>query len=292
MLTDDELLKELDIRFKANKKSLRELNKVMRELKNVNQKLETSESLKSQFLSNIKNEFNNPIASILGLSNSLLNSSGTDEATMKSMAKLIYKEAFSLDFQLNNIFTAAEVEAGEAIPEFMSVNVSQIINSLISTYAHILDKKKIHVETNITLDEIIFITDSAKVNLILSNIVGNAIEFSNPENKLIIEAYKNDEGLTLSVQDFGIGIDQSDQERIFDRFVQLDSGTTKAHGGHGIGLSVTKALLEILNGKIELTSELNKGSKFTIFIPRTEIEFSDDMSSDANEFLFDADETF
>ena len=292
MLTDEQLLGELDIRFKANKKSLRELHKVMRELKEVNEKLEKSEHLKTQFLSNIKNEFNNPIASILGLSKNMLTMDNIDKDQMTSMIKLIFKEAFSLDFQLTNIFEAAEVEAGEAIPELMTVDVGHVVTSVIESLEHIAERKNLSIDTNIQKD-LHFITDSMKIKIILSNIIGNAIEFSGADNKLIITANEIDENLVLSVQDFGIGISQQDIHRIFDRFVQLDTGTTKAHLGHGLGLSVSKALLEILDGTIDVESKPNEGSIFTILIPKKDLGTEvDDFAMDGNEFLFDADETF
>lgn len=292
MLSDDDLLKELDVRFKANKRSLRELNKVMKELKVVNEKLEKSETLKTQFLSNIKNEFNNPIASILGLSKNLLTMDSIDPKQVVSMVKLIYKEAFSLDFQLTNIFEAAEVEAGESIPEFMTVEVTPVVQGVIESLQHTIEKKNLTVETNIT-EGLHFVTDSMKLRIILMNLVFNAIEFSQNDNKLIITTKLENDDLYISVQDFGVGIAKADIDRIFDRFVQLDTGTTKAHLGHGLGLSVSKALLEILDGEIKVESKPNEGSNFSITIPKKDLDLeSDDFAMDGNEFLFDADESF
>ena len=216
----------------------------------------------------------------------------SDKDKIISMTKLIYKEAFSLDFQLTNIFEAAEVEAGEAIPEFMTVEVEPVVNSVVESLQHVAEKKKLTVEVDVEKD-LQFISDSMKLKIILSNIMSNALEFSTPDNKLIVKSYTKNEDLVLSVQDFGIGISQEDIDRIFDRFVQLDTGTTKAHLGHGLGLSVSKALLEILDGTIEVDSKPNEGSIFTITIPKKDLDFeTDDFAMDGNEFLFDADETF
>jgi len=116
-ITDEELLQELEKRFSENKNSIKELQKLTKQLKEVNGRLEESESLKSHFISNITNEIINPFAAILGLSRNILDVKKEDWNKVISMVQMIHSEAFHLDFQLKNIFAAAKLEAGDWMPE-------------------------------------------------------------------------------------------------------------------------------------------------------------------------------
>ncbi|MCP4522008.1 MAG: HAMP domain-containing histidine kinase [Cytophagales bacterium] len=298
-LSDQELLDELKARFEANKKALEEQQQLMTQLQIVNHKLEKSEKVKSQFLSNIKNEINNPLASILGLSRNIFSFHNLSPERISSSAELIFSEAFNLDFQMSNIFMAAEIEAGEAFPNFMHVDIHQLLTHAVEGFAHLTKKKNIQIELInedgvSTNEEFIFITDSEKLHRIIINLLSNAIEFGGNNGKVVIIVGKVDNQLKVAIQDFGVGIPEEQLPMIFDRFRQLDTGTTKTYGGHGLGLSIAKALVDILEAKIEVSSKMNEGSTFTVSIPQASEEnmISDDFSSDGNEFFFDADETF
>jgi len=294
-ISDHDLIEELKNRFLQNKKVLEEQKRLAEELQKLNKKLEDSEKVKSHFLSNIKNEINNPLASILALSSNIHIMNHLKPEQIIHTASMIHAEAFSLDFQLRNIFSAAEIEAGDCDPQYNKVDVSSVVNSLIESYTHLLRIKDITVEFKISGFEKdnFFITDSSFLQLILTNLINNAIKFSNKNSKIVLTVDKSSKGLLIKFRDFGSGIPKEKQIEIFDRFKQLETGTTKAYQGHGLGLSVTKALLEMLNGTISLEAEVSEGSCFSIFIPEPNIEFlPEDFASDGNEFFFDADESF
>ena len=138
-LTEEELLEELRNRMLQCKNNLRQLQELNEELKKANIKLSESEALKSHFLSNVTNEIVNPFASILGLSKAIMEIKDFNKT--RSMAQLIYNEAFNLDFQLKNIFAAAKVEAGQTNVEINNVDISGVINSVIDTYKHKAEQK-------------------------------------------------------------------------------------------------------------------------------------------------------
>jgi len=291
-ITDDELLAELKRRFDENNSNLEQERKLIAELNLVNEKLLASEHLKSNFLSNIRNEINNPIASILELSKNIYEGQ-LDIDSMKTFANLIYSEAFDLDFQLRNIFLSAEIEAGESPLSVISVNISSLIESVVSTFKAKIDKRELIFSWKNEIEsQTIFKTDTEKLHLILSNLIANAIQFNKTNGSITIKSKIEDGLLTISIEDSGIGISEENQTKIYDRFHQIEEGSTKTYGGHGLGLSITKALLEIIEGKISLESELGKGSKFTLNISQLEgFEGGDDtFSSDGNDFLFDQDE--
>lgn len=291
-LTDEQLLTEIKRRLDENAAKLLEEKKLTSELNEVNEKLIASEKLKSNFLSNIRNEINNPIASILELSKNIAQGEISQEM-MSSFAKLIYSEAFDLDFQLRNIFLSAEVEAGESPLMVISVKIQHLLGNIIQQFSHRIEKKGIKVEWSNSIDENqIFKTDSEKLHLIISNLIANAIQFNHENGWIKIESEIIDNVLNIKVSDSGIGINQDEQDKIYDRFYQIESGSIKTYGGHGLGLSITKALIDILEGNISLKSQLGEGSEFLIQLPNLESESADDdtFSSDGNDFLFDNDE--
>jgi signal transduction histidine kinase len=116
--------------------------------------------------------------------------------------------------------------------------------------------------------------------------LGNAVEFSNRGGKITICIEENKTGLSVAIIDNGPGISPTDQEVIFDRFRQLDAGTTKEHRGHGLGLSICWALAELLGGTLDLDSQPEQGSRFVLEIPRPDVD-TVMYASEGNFFIFD-----
>lgn len=296
VLTDKELIDELKKRFEQSENGLKEVQELNKELIKVNKKLEDSEALKTHFISNITNEIINPFASILALSRNILSVKKENWKKVFSMVSLIYSEAFNLDFQLRNIFVAAKLEAGEIFPEILNVDIKHLMESVIESFNYITKKKKIKVvfKFNIKSENnkpFFFKTDPEKLRLILSNLLSNATKFCDENKEIIINASIDKNELIISVKDYGTGISLENQKIIFDRFKRLDSGIDSIHRGHGLGLSINKALLDLLNGSIDIQSEIGKGANFTISIPESESQVSG-FAFDGNELFFDDEKDF
>ena len=296
-LSDQELIEELQKRFDENGRTIQELKELTEELKVVNKKLEESEALKSHFISNITNEIINPFTSILGLSRNILAVKKEDWKRVISMVALIHSEAFNLDFQLRNIFVAAKIEAGEIYPEILNVDLGNMVRSVIESFKIEAKKKSLELEFNFDMlpeknNNVYFKTDPEKLKLAIANLVSNSIKYSNEDSKVVVSVWKSeDENVNFSVQDFGQGISDANQKIIFDRFKRLDSGINSLNRGHGLGLSINKAVIDLLQGSIDVKSELGKGATFTLSIPEAKTNIAG-FSADGNEFLFDEDEVF
>jgi signal transduction histidine kinase len=298
-LTDTELIDELYIRLEQNKRALKDQKRLEEELKVVNSKLEESETLKSHFISNITNEILNPFASIIGLSKAILHVEKENWKKVFSMVALIYSEASNLDFQLKNIFAAARIEAGEVYPEIGKVDVINVSQAIISSFKIDAKKKKITFEPIYDLSQgekddngnLIFKTDPEKLKLILLNLISNAMKYSYDGTTIYIKFWIDQHNLYLSVKDTGSGISVEHQKLIFDRFKRVDSRISSLNRGHGLGLSIIKALLDLLDGEILLESIPDRGTTFTIRIP----EASEDtflMASGENELFFNDNQVF
>ncbi|MCU4163237.1 HAMP domain-containing sensor histidine kinase [Carboxylicivirga caseinilyticus] len=296
-LTDKQLLRELKIRIDERKKLDTEMKELSKDFQTVTKKLKESEALKSHFISNISNEIVNPFTSILGLSKAILSVEKNDWKKVVSMVALIHSEAFNLDFQLRNIFVAAKIEAGEIAPNITKVNIRSLTQTVIDSFNIISRKMGIEIDLQFNIEygfgkHFYFKTDSEKLKLILSNLINNALKYSYKDSKVIVKIWVDDDILNVSVQDFGTGISEKNQKIIFERFKRLDSGINSINRGHGLGLSITKALLDVLGGKIEIDSKKGEGSTFTISLPEAK-NMIEGFSGDGNDVFFDeGDEIF
>ncbi len=288
-ITDERIIEELKRRFDEKNDALKALKIVNDKLEKLNISLLESEKVKSQFLSNIRNEINNPLTSIIGLSGQLATSSFEDREASRNLTQMIYTEILNLDYQIRNVFAAAELESGEIAMDCTHTNVGTIIEDVIESLQPKIDEKNIDVSVHGAAMEPVLL-DAEKLHLMMYNIVGNAVEFNKPDGKVDITVSCEGNSFTCEVKDTGIGIASEDKEKIFDSFKQLDAGMKKTHGGHGLGLSVVKAFVDFLQGKIQVESKLGEGTAvtFTLQVQEDHGE-TEGTSLFGNEFLFDDD---
>ncbi len=281
--------------FKNNgsdmEKMKNELEELQQRLELMNSKLEKSESYKSHFLSLITNEIINPFTSILGLSKGITNLKDNEIEKARKLASIIYSETFFLDFQLNNIFMAARLEAGEAVANPVKVEVLSVVNNVITDFNVEASKKKIKIVLNDNGSSKLnsFISDPAILEIVIANLLSNAIKASFMEGEIRVNISEVDSILQITVQDFGVGINADKEHELFDRFKKLDDTINSINTGSGIGLAVVQGVLDLLHGNLELESEEGKGSVFKAFIPeaiRTECGFA----TDDGELFFDMDD--
>ena len=289
-VTDEELLSEIQLRLESYRIALEEHKKLNAELKVANKKLEEAEALKSHFISNITNEIQNPFTSIVGLAKNILSVKKEDWKTVILMVSHIYAEAFNLEFQFKNIFMAAKLEAGEVDLEVCKLDIRNTIESNVEMYMFEAKKKQVAINSFFDFDadhpEGYFNTDPEKFKLVFSNLISNAIKYSPEKNHINLYISIKDRNLSLIVEDFGPGISPENLTIIFDRFKRVESGINSINRGHGLGLSINKALLDLLEGTINVKTEPGKGSRFTVNLP--EREHGDlGFASDDSQLFFD-----
>lgn len=286
---DDELLAALTERLAERRGALQQAAEVLDEMRIVNAKLEAAERLKGRFLSNIRNEINNPLTTVRGLSAALANTPDLSRERAAGMAATIFREASDLSFQMQNIFAAADLEAGVAEPDLAPVNLYDLVAESVGDFEPLAEHKGVSVVTE-PGDEITAMMDRGKFALILANLLRNAIEFA--RTKVAIRLNLDDQTLTLDVCDDGPGIPEKDGARIFDRFVQLSEGSTKSHPGHGLGLSVARACAEILGGSIKAVAKAEPGAHLRVMLEVVPVTAGEEAADSTSQFLFDAVETF
>ena len=264
-----------------------------KEIEGLSKKLSKCEGTRSHFISNIRNEIINPFASIHGLARLIVQAKKEDWKKVISIASLIHKESFILDFQLVNIFSAAEFESGETEINFYNSNLTELFLNQISDYNIYAKKKNIVIEINKEIKEDTYaITDISKIKVIIINLLMNAVNFSHENSKVIVTCNTDDKNINFSVQDFGIGLTLENKEKIFNRFTKGNDEINSINIGLGLGLSVVAGYLELLDGNFTIDTKVGSGTKFTINIPIPDISKDDlDTAMSENEFYFD-DEIF
>lgn len=289
--TDDEkLLDDLQQRLDVFRKAIREKDELQKQLAQVNEKLDEAEAFKSHFIARISNEIINPFTSITTIADNILRSDEQDWEKVKKMTEHIYNEAFFLDFQLRNLFTAARIESGLLEKEIVSTQPVELIESGIKDFKKQMEKKGLKLRKDVTIgDQQKLNTDPEKLKLIIKNLVSNAVKYSKDNSEIRLSATIDDEGLNFTLENEGEQIPEEQQETIFDRFRQLDTRIHSLNPGSGIGLSVCRELAETLEGAIS-ASDTNKGMKFILTIPDSgePIEGFDDTG---DELFFDDSDT-
>ena len=266
--------------------ALRQTVELNRKLLEVNERLCRSEELKGHFLAMMRNEINNPLSAILALGLTLEDGQASG-AQATQAGGLIASEASALDFQLKNIFCAAELEAGEAMPSILQLDPTAAVRQVMASFRYLARERAIDLRLEAPeAPDAPFWMDADKFQLIVANLLANAIQHSPAGSPVRIRLALEQAQLRLVVEDSGSGIPFEDQALIFERFWQLKSGTSGNHG-QGLGLAVVKALVDLLGGDIAVSSQPGQGSQFSCSLPQWEpSEAGAMLTQDANVCFF------
>lgn len=281
-------LRSQNLRLEENNERLNEAllaaEQLNRKLLDLNERLRLSEEAKGHFLANARNEINNPLSAILALGAGLEAGPASVEQS-RSAGRHIAAEASALDFQLRNLFCAAELEAGETVPGIASVDAASVIRDALDSLRYRAGDRGVRLDFQASGGA--FRTDAAILRLIAANLVANAIEFGPKGDTVRIRLEVGPPGLTLAVEDHGEGLADEDRARLFQRFRQLRGGPDRPHQGQGLGLAVVKALVDLLGGGLEVESAPGQGATFTCSLPEGDALDPDGASaSDGNVFFF------
>src|SRR5450755_803049 len=244
--------------------------------------LAVSSKYKSEFIANMSHELRTPLNSLLILAEQLQDDpEHTMSDTQVQYAGVILNSGRDLLSLLNSILELAKVESGTIAIEFVPVSITEVRAGLLSEFAPVAEKQQLaySIELAPGTPETI-ITDPQRLSQILKNLLANAFKFT-PTGAITLKIGPAKQGwsldtqslnqaegvIALAIRDTGIGIDLEHQHRVFEAFAQGDGTTSRVYGGTGLGLSISRELAHLLHGEITLTSNLNQGSTFTIYLP-------------------------
>lgn len=268
--TDDligDVMRDFDIMaFKLGEQS-KKLQKINIELNNKAAELQSINKHKDQFLANMSHELRTPLNSIIGFSDLIVaNSKNLTATKAKNFANKILTAAEHLLELISDLLEIAKVDAGVFTLEPTKFNLNNLSKTVVDMLQPLADQKKIKLTLTLKEKEITISADRRLIRQALINLLNNGLKFTKKGSVELI-VYTKKENIVVDIKDSGIGIGENDLKLIFKDFHRAEKGLTSNYEGVGLGLALTKRIVELHKGRITVESKLKKGSTFTITLP-------------------------
>jgi PAS domain S-box-containing protein len=268
------ILRDISERL-AQQTALRELNESLekkvvdrtRELEVAAKRAQAADRLKSAFLATMSHELRTPLNSIIGFTGIVLQGLAgplNDEQT-KQLGMVRGSARHLLDL-INDVLDLSKIEAGELQVRSEPFSIRESLERVIASVQPLVDKKGLQFSAEIAGDVVDMKGDRRRVEQIVLNLLSNAIKFTD-QGSIQLEAFASDGLLYIRIRDTGIGIRADDLKGLFQPFNQIDTGLTREHDGTGLGLAICRRLACLMGGQIDVSSEWQKGSVFTVMLP-------------------------
>ena len=249
-----------------------------KELQLAKKRAEEMNKLKSIFLANMSHELRTPMVAILGYSDVLRKE--LDNSSLQEMSEEIYDSSRRLMNTLNLLLDLSRIEANRAVINYTEIDVGKVVAEEFGIYESLAKRKNLQYKMDLPEEPFVTLLDERMLRQIVNNLAGNAVKFTNNgEIKLTVKKEKDEQknNIIIQISDTGIGIPKSSQKIIFEAFRQISEGFNRNFEGIGLGLTVTKKFVEMMNGEIEIESEPGQGTTFTVSFPIV-------SKTDVNEF--------
>lgn len=224
--------------------------------------------MKSDFLNNMTHEFKTPIATISLAADTITNPKViNDESSIRHFISMIKKENSRMNKKVETILQIASLDKNEISFKFENLSLHAVIEHAADIIEIQVQQRNGSINLNLIANEPVIYGDSEHLLNLVNNLLDNAIKYSADAPDITVETVNNEKGIIMSVSDKGIGMSKSVQARIFERFYRQTSGNVHDVKGFGLGLNYARAIVEAHHGKINVTSEPGKGSRFEVFLP-------------------------
>ena len=236
------------------------------QLNMISARVETLEKQKDSFIYDISHELRTPLSTIKILSQSIQYSQNDEVDIYKEFFSDIVNEIDRMDNIITDMMQSVDLDPNSYIVKLRLSYLNYLCESIVKRLQPIASKKNITIEF-VALSNLQIYIDPTKIDRAVSNIIENAIKYSENDSKIEVTLYQERNGACISVRDEGIGISQSEINRIFERFYRVKKDRSRTTGGSGLGLYITKKIIDMHQGEIDIKSIENIGSIFTIKLP-------------------------
>lgn len=229
--------------------------------------LEELNKLKSEFISNVSHELRTPLASIVGFAETITSDPALPRETLNEFSNIILSEGKRLAKLINDLLDFSKLESGEDELHKENFDLRNIANEVILNYENFINEKKLILTKEFPSSELIIHADKERVKKVISNILSNAIKFTNSGGRITIIIQEFGKEVEIAISDTGIGIPENQLSKLFQKFAKINRPGTQITGA-GFGLVSTKQIIDLHKGFIKVRSEENKGTTFIIRLPK------------------------
>ena len=264
------------------------------ELAIANEKLQEAIRIKSQFLANMSHELRTPLNSIIGFSGALLKGiDGELNPEQRTSIRYVYNSGQHLLDLINDVLDLSKIEAGKMVLNLETMDLRELINETVESIAVLFRNRDIELKVNMPENIPTIYGDNKRIKQVMLNILSNAAKFTD-QGEVVVECgivpvgddrvpEYQDTSVTgqthwalIAIRDSGIGIRREDQPKVFEEFRQIDGSSTRKHGGTGLGMAISRRIIELHGGRLWLESEYGEGTTFFFTLPHIEEEQSHD----------------
>jgi len=222
---------------------------------------------RNEFLGNVAHELRTPIFAIQLSLETLIDGAINDSNVKYDFLNKALSQTTRMKELVSDLVNISELESGMKLKQRW-FPISELVREVLRDFMAVAKNKNIEIEISNKVNPATEVfADEDKIRQVLINLLDNAVKYSDQNSRIILKLLEKDNFVSIAVQDFGIGIPESDLPRIFERFYRVDKNRSREMGGSGLGLSIVKHILELHNTKINVTSRLNEGSTFEFTLP-------------------------
>ena len=239
--------------------------KMSKNVKDYLNQIEMEKQIRQEFFSNASHELKTPITSVQGYAELLESGIIQDEEQKKEFLNRIKKEAANMNNLINDILMISKLETKDAEVLKSDVRLSIVLNDILDSLKPLAASHEVLI--HLDCKPICIYANSQQMKELFGNLITNAVKYNKPGGEVWVRVREEDRNLIVQVKDNGMGIPKDSLSRIFERFYRVDKGRSKKQGGTGLGLSIVKHIVNFYHGTINVTSELDVGTEFTVKIP-------------------------
>lgn len=227
------------------------------------------ERVRRDFVANVSHEFKTPLTAIRGFAETLLSGALDDTANRRRFVEIIYEHARRLARLTDDLLKLSRIEAGRLELEIRPIRVEALVSGCVETARVNAEPRGLQIHVNLPEGLPAIRGDGAQLGEVLQNLLDNAVQYTPSGGTIEVKARSNGHDVTFTVTDTGIGIPESDLERVFERFYRVDVARSREAGGTGLGLAIARHIVDAHGGRIWVESAVGQGSRFHFSVPST-----------------------